>query len=192
METGIMDEKLLKQKTTKQLLWIGVISIVMLFAAFTSAYVVRRDSNDWQHFELPEMFYISTAIILLSSASMNWAQSAIKKNNLNNAKTALLLTLFLGIAFAFSQYLAWGQLHKNNIFFMGKSSHAAGSFLYFITLMHVLHVLGGLIALLITFFKASLKKYSATDYLGIQLCSIYWHFLDVLWIYLFVFLFFMR
>src|SRR4051812_48676038 len=156
----------------------------MLFAALTSAYVVRAGGGNWLVFQLPSITILSTAIIITSSLTMLMAQLAIKKNNYALTTIALFLTLALGIAFFFMQYEGWKQLTAQGIYFVGKDSNAAGSFLYLIALVHLAHMIGGLIALGVSFTKSLLKKYSSADYLGIELTAIYWHFLDLLWVYL--------
>jgi cytochrome c oxidase subunit III len=182
----------MRKKSAKPLLWIGIVSIIMLFSGLTSAYVVRADNGNWLVFELPSIAIISTAIIITSSLTMFLAQMAIKKDRLKATSLYLFITFVLGIAFAYTQYLGWKELTLQGIYFMGKYSNASGSFLYLIALVHLLHLVGGLIALLITLFKSVKKRYSSADYQGIELSAIYWHFLDLLWIYLFLFLYFFR
>jgi len=184
--------KAAERKAAKPLLWIGIVSIVMLFAGLTSAYVVRADNGNWLVFKLPDIILISTAIIISSSLTMFVAQRAIKKDNLKLTAISLFITLVLGIAFFCAQYAGWKELTSQGIYFMGKSSNASGSFLYLIALVHLLHMIGGLIALTVSLTKTLLKRYSSTDYLGIELTAIYWHFLDLLWVYLFLFLYFYR
>lgn len=187
-----IEKRDLRSKASKQLLWVGIASIVMFFGALTSYYIVAHGGKTWMNISLPTMFYVSTGIILMSSASMNWAMMAIRKNDRKTAGTALIVTFLLGVLFTFFQVKGWAQLYEAGVVFMGKMSHPAGSTLYFITLMHMLHLGGGLIALLVTYFKTARKRYDAENYLGMQLCAIYWHFLDALWVYLFLFLYFMR
>ena len=160
--------KIAERKVAKPLLYIGIVSIVMLFAGLTSAYVVRADNGNWLVFELPSVVILSTAIIITSSLTMLTSQFAIKKDN---------------------QMEAWKELTAQKIFFVGKYANASGSFLYIIALVHLFHMLGGLIALSVSLTKSLLKKYSSADYLGIELTAIYWHFLDLLWVYLFLFLY---
>jgi cytochrome c oxidase subunit 3 len=181
--------KAARRKAAKPLLYIGMVSIVMLFAGLTSAYVVRADNGNWLVFHLPDIAIISTAIIVTSSLTMFMAQRAIKKDNFTLTSLAIFLTLALGIAFFFTQIEAWKQLTEQGIYFVGKYSNASGSFLYLIALVHLAHMVGGLIALSVSLTKSLLKKYSSTDYLGIELTAIYWHFLDLLWVYLFLFLY---
>lgn len=181
-----------KRKTAKPLLWIGMVSIVMLFAGLTSAYVVRADNGNWNIFSLPDIAILSTAIIITSSFTLLLAQQAIKKGNYRLTSLGLFLTLGLGLVFFYTQVEGWRQLTAQGIYFIGKDSNASGSFLYLIALMHLLHMIGGLLALSVSLTKTLLKKYSASDYLGIELTAIYWHFLDALWVYLFLFLYFYR
>lgn len=181
--------KAAQRKAAKPLLYIGIVSIVMLFAGLTSAYIVRADNGNWLVFNLPSITIISTAVIIASSLTLFVAQRAIKKNNYTLTSLGLFLTLGLGIAFFFTQIAAWRELTAQGIYFVGKYSNASGSFLYLIALVHLAHMAGGLIALLVSLTKSLLKKYSASDYLGIELTAIYWHFLDLLWVYLFLFLY---
>jgi len=184
--------KVAQRKTAKPLLWIGIISIIMLFAGLTSAYVVRADNGNWLVFKLPDIAIISTAIIVTSSLTLLMAQFAIKKNNYRLTSIGLFLTLALGIAFFFTQVEGWRQLTAQGVYFVGKYANASGSFLYIIALVHLFHMIGGLVALMVSLTKSLLKKYSSADYLGIELTAIYWHFLDLLWVYLFLFLYFYR
>ena len=192
MEISAEEKRITREKVAKPLLWVGMISMVMIFAALTSAYVVREQKGDWLQFELPRMFYISTAIIIISSVTMNWAVSSAKKNDFKNVKLASLLTLVLGISFVVCQFKAWGVLVDQKIFFAGKYNNAAGSFLYALTGLHMAHLAGGIIAISVVWVKSLMKSYNSENLLGIQLCAIFWHFLDILWIYLFLFLLFVR
>jgi cytochrome c oxidase subunit III len=178
-----------KRKAAKPLLYVGMVSIVMLFAGLTSAYVVRADNGNWLMFSLPDIAIISTAVIVTSSLTMLMAQRAIKKDNYNLTTLGLLLTFGLGIAFFFTQMEGWKQLTAQGIYFVGKYSNASGSFLYLIALTHLAHMVGGLIALGVSLTKSLLRKYSSADHLGLDLTAIYWHFLDLLWVYLFLFLY---
>jgi cytochrome c oxidase subunit III len=181
--------KAAQRKAAKPLLYIGIVSIVMLFAGLTSAYVVRADNGNWLVFHLPTISIISTAIIITSSLTMFVAQRAIKQDKYTLTSLSLFITLALGIAFFFTQIEGWKQLTAQGIYFVGKYANASGSFLYLIALVHLAHMLGGLIALAVSLTKSLLKKYSSTDNLGIELTAIYWHFLDLLWVYLFLFLY---
>ena len=194
METvSVTEEKrITHEKVAKPLLYISMVGMLMIFASLTSAYIVRQKKGDWLNFELPQMFYISTAIIIISSVSINWALAAAKKNDFKSVKWAALTTLLLGIAFTITQFQAWGALVDQKVFFAGKYSNASGSFLYVLTGLHLAHLFGGIIAVFVVWIKSIQQKYNSENLLGIRLCAIFWHFLDLLWIYLFVFLLFQR
>jgi cytochrome c oxidase subunit 3 len=194
MESYISKEEAreMRKKTAKPMMWVGIVGMVMLFAGLTSAYIVRQAEGNWLYIDLPNTFYVSTAVIIASSLTMGAAQFAIKKNNLQLTTFMLLATLFLGIAFAWLQFKAWGELVDAGIYFAGPESNPAGSFLYVLSGLHLAHLAGGLIALIFTTIKASLKRYSAEDHTGIGVAATYWHFLDFLWIYLLLFLVFIR
>lgn len=188
ISNGNIDAAALKEKSAKMLLWIGIVSICMMFAGLTSGYLVRRGTGAWLKFEIPFQFYISTAIILVSSITMNMAMQAAKKGAINGIKTSILLTWILGIAFGVCQFMGYKTLVDEKIFLVGTNSNASGSYLYILSLLHIGHLIGGLVALTITYIKALRNKYSAQSYLGVKLSAIYWHFLDGLWVYLFVFM----
>lgn len=187
-----LEEKEIKDKSQSMLLWISMASMVMIFIALTSAVIVRKADGNWLDFALPFKFYISTAVILLSSATMLWATNSAKLNNFENIKKGLLATLALGIIFIYLQFSAWSDLVDAGIFFAGPSSNASGSFMYVLTWAHLMHLIGGIIGLLITYYKATKQKYDAVNMGGLKLCSTYWHFLDILWVYLLLFLLFIR
>lgn len=170
--------------TAKILLWIAMASMVMLFAGLTSAYIVRKNEGNWIEFSLPKMFTISTITIIISSFIIQYAVYAIKKNLLNQVKIAVVTTLVLGIVFVFMQFYAWTVMVNNGIHFVGNPS---GSFIYVLSGMHILHLAGGIISMIVISIKSILEKYSPKNYLGLQLGAIFWHFLDILWVYLFVF-----
>lgn len=186
------EKKITREKVAKPMLYVGMIGMVMIFASLTSAYIVRQKKGDWMQFDLPQMFYISTAIIIISSVSMNWTLSAAKKNDFKSIKLGALITLLLGLAFVVTQFQAWGALVDQKVFFAGKYSNASGSFLYVLTGLHLLHLAGGIISIFVVWIKSIQQKYNSENLLGIRLCAIFWHFLDLLWIYLFVFLLFQR
>lgn len=186
MEMTLQPEKP-RIATGKILLWISMASMVMLFAGLTSGYIVRKAEGRWTEFTLPLPFTVSTVIMLISSVTMHLALRAVKRNDIPALKQWLVVTLALGLGFVFSQFLGWNMLTHKGIYFVDKAN-PSGSFFYSISGLHLAHLIGGIIALLITNGKALLGRYSANKYLGVELCSIYWHFLDGLWIYLFVFL----
>ncbi len=229
-------EKVIRAKKT--MMWLGVVSIVMMFAGLTSGYVVLQADNYWVKFDLPFGFWISTAVILASSATMFLAMRAVRQNKQNQIKSYLGLTLGLGILFMGMQCKAWSQLIYKGNFFIGKIADMRGEYgkdyvimnqgqqlnfidgnfyaptdlalaeplnekinhnfnmssgyLYVLTGLHFVHVMVGIIVLLVVLFNAYRNKYSSENPVGVELCSIYWHFLDGLWVYLFFFLLFIR
>lgn len=186
-------EKALKAKVSKNLLWVGMVSMVMLFAGFTSGYVVRQSAQDWMEFSLPGQFvYNSTLFILLSSITMLFSTWAVKNNKLPLLSLGLVATLGLGIAFTISQFNGYAQLVEMGVYAVGQKSNVSGSFLYIISGLHLLHLLGGFIALLVTIIKSFLKRYDSENRTGVQLCAMYWHFLGLLWLYLASFFGFMH
>lgn len=171
-------------------------SIGMAFAGLTSGYVVAKGSleakNLWQLIELPVAFYYSTAAILLSSLLLFQGSAAWKANQPQKAKQYLLFTLLLGVAFVSLQVRGWQVLIDGNIWFTGPNSTPAGSWLYVITWFHWMHALAGIIVLSITYYKAQKGAYTPDNHLGYTLAGQFWHFLGLLWIYLLLFLAFLR
>lgn len=170
----------------RAVLWLLIVASVMLFAGFTSAYIVRRGEGNWELFNLPSSFLYSTFIIILSSVTMQLSILKAKKNELATSRTLLISTFLLGIAFCITQYMGWQQLISDNVYFA--FSNPSNSFVYVITGVHVFHVLGGLIfvlAMMIQFFR---NKINSTETLYLSMCNTYWHFIGILWIYLYIFL----
>lgn len=173
-------------KAIKQLLWAGQASIGMFFAGLTSAYIVRKAEGNWMDFALPDWFYYSTITITISSVLLFFAKRKIKQNI--SATYFIFGTFLLGILFTVFQIVGWNSLTNQGIFLTGEGSNAAGSFLYVLTLAHLAHLFAGLIALLYSSISSVKGKYNSENHLGLDLTSTYWHFLGLLWIYLFVFL----
>lgn len=169
-------------------LWLIIISIIMMFAAFTSAYIVRREEGNWLEFELPTILLVNTVIILLSSITMQWSYVSAKNDNLSSIRLGLILTSVLGIAFLIGQWNGWAELVQNNIYFGGSTSNPSGSFLYVLTGVHGFHLITGLVFVLITLASSFKYKVHSKNLLRIQLCTVYWHFLGGLWLYLYIFL----
>ena len=184
--------KIAKGKSAKPMLWISMISMTMFFAGLTSAYVVSRKREDWVSFDLPMSFYISTVLIVLSSISLLVSLRLLKKENLKASLMLLLVTLALGLGFVYYQYEGFNQLKSVGLFFTGPNSTVSTSFIIGITFMHVLHLLAGVIVLLVVIYNHFKSKYNATETLGFELGAIFWHFVGVLWIYLFFFFYFIR
>jgi cytochrome c oxidase subunit III len=178
-------KKTLSMNPKKFGLWLFIVSIIMVFAALTSAYIVRQADGNWLIFDLPQLFWITSIIILVSSITMHWAYLAAKSDNLESVKIATIATTVLGVAFLIGQFLAWGTLVDNNVYFVG---NPAGSFVYVLSGLHGLHIVGGVVFLLILLASVNQKKVHSKNMSLIEMCATYWHFLDVLWLYLFVFL----
>ena len=175
-----------KHKTSKQLIWVGMGAIGMFFAGLTSAYIVRKAEGNWTEFILPDWFWYSTITILFSSLLLYLAKQQIKKER--SSSPFIFAAFVLGLLFTNFQIDGWEELTSQGVFLTGKGSNVAGSFLYVITLSHLVHLIGGLVALFITSINAKRGKYDKKNYLGLELTSMYWHFLTILWIYLFFFL----
>lgn len=177
-----------KEKSYKTMLFLAMASIVMIFAGLTSAYVVSKSRPDWlTDFDLPQSFLWSTIVILISSATFHLAVSAIKKGNRSNTTLFLLLTLLLGVAFVILQFIGFGQIVEQGYYFTGSESTITTSFLYVIVIVHLAHLFGGMISLLVIIYNHFKLKYTSSQTLGIELGAIYWHFMDFLWLYLFLF-----
>lgn len=186
------EEKIeIRNRTAKPMLWLAIISMCMIFGALTSAYMVRRADPGWYPIELPVAFYVSTAIIIVSSITLVFAYNYAKKDNFTGLQIGIFLTLLLAIGFVVSQIIAWGMLVERNVFIVDKTNNAS-QYIYIISLTHLLHVIGGIIMLIYVCIKSFRKIYHSKNLLGLQLCSIFWHFLDLLWIYLLLFLHFAR
>jgi len=181
-----------RKKSAKPMLWVSMISMVMFFAGLTSAYVISMRRDDWVTFELPDAFYISTVLIILSSITISISQRLIKKEKRELSIAFLLITFALGIAFVWQQYAGFEDLRSAGLFFTGPTSTVSTSFIIGITLMHALHVFAGIIVLLVVIYNHFNHKYTSDDLLGFELGAIFWHFIDVLWIYLFFFFYFIR
>ncbi len=178
-------------KSKKMLLWFGMVSMFMMFAGLTSAYVVSTSRPDWLNdFKLPDAFMISTALIVASSVTFHLAKMAIKKNDRQATSMWLLATLALGIGFVAAQFYGFGKVIESGFFFTGPESTVTTSFLYIVTTVHLAHLFAGLIVLLIVIYNHFKQKYDASQTLGLELGAMFWHFLDILWVYLFLFFYF--
>lgn len=172
-----------KVNPQKFAMWIAIGSIIMMFAGFTSGLIVRKSQGNWVTFEIPHIFYISTVIILLSSLFMHLSLRTFKAREMKKHELFVILTMLSGLSFAILQYVGFKQLFgvlpwNNNVSFQ---------FIMVIIGVHAIHILGGVIALLVMFaitFNRRKKVYSSNT---LEIVSTYWHFVDILWIYLFVF-----
>jgi len=166
-------------------LWLFIVTVVMIFAALTSAYIVRQSEGNWQEFTLPTSLYVNSIIILLSSVSMQWAYLSAKKDNIKSLKISIIISAVLGVAFLVGQLLSWQDLVAIDVYFVG---NPAGSFLYVLTGLHAAHLISGVIFLILVSINVYNYKVHSKSMDQIEMCATYWHFLDGLWLYLFLFL----
>ncbi len=178
-------EETLSMNPRKFILWLFIVSIIMLFAAMTSAYLVRRAEGNWLEYTIPPVFSYSSIVLVLSSLTMHWAYLAAKKDNFGNLKIAITITFALGIAFLYMQFQGWVALVDQKVFFVG---NPAGSFMYIFTGLHGFHLISGLIILVFALVAAFRLTIHAKSLNQLEIAATYWHFLDVLWLYLFFFL----
>jgi cytochrome c oxidase subunit 3 len=188
MSTVVMEQRK-KIHPHKFTLWVGIGSLLMMFAGLTSAYIVKRNQANWQTFELPQFFWYSTVAVLLSSVTIYLAEKAFKQREMKKYRSLVIATLVLGVLFIVLQILGFQQLRASQITLTGNVSY---SFMYVIVGLHAAHVLGGLVALIVLFAKAFSTKTRTYDSVPVELVGTYWHFVDVLWIYLLIFLIMIR
>lgn len=185
-----------RKRAKKPMLWIAQASIFMAFAGLTSGFLVSKgslqDKGLWMEFALPSEFLVSTILIGVSSLALIVSARALKTDNQSMFKGGIIAAFFLGIGFIVFQLLGWQDLINRGIFFTGEGSNVSGSWIYAITFFHLLHLAGGIIAIVVTMIKALKDLYSVDNKLGFELTSIFWHFLGVVWLYLYLFLIFVR
>ena len=188
--TGVQEPaQVLSVNKWKFIIWLFIITIVMLFASQTSAYLVRRAEGNWAEFEIPTIFWISTLVLIVSSLTMHLSLQAAKNNENVKLKTLVAITTVLGLTFLAMQYLGWQDLQQQGIYLKGNPS---GSFFYIFTGLHMAHLVLGLGILSATFIMAFRLKLDSSNTILVEVCATSWHFLDILWLYLFVFLLYFR
>jgi cytochrome c oxidase subunit 3 len=186
---GTTEEKNIRAK--KMMLWFGIISLVMSFGGLTSAFIVSSTREDWlTNFQLPASFTASTIIIVMSSLVLYLSKKALLKQQNQFSLSLLLGTFVLGLAFIYTQFSGFSEIIQSGYNFTGPTSNITMSYIYIIAVVHILHVLVGLINLIVVIINHLKKKYTPTNKLGFDLASIFWHFVDILWLYLFFFLYF--
>ncbi|MER3501713.1 MAG: hypothetical protein IMHGJWDQ_000709 [Candidatus Fervidibacter sp.] len=166
-------------------LWLFLGAVTMMFAAFTSAYLVRLPMPDWRTIPKPPILWLNTILLLVSSGVGQWAWSSIRKDDRSSLRWGLVLTTLLGIAFLLGQMAAWRQLISAGVYLQ---TNPASSFFYLLTAVHGFHLLGGLIALLWTTYRAWRGDYTRWSHLGVELSIVYWHFLTIVWLWVFALL----
>lgn len=183
-----MDTSVYQNQTLllKSLLWVGIVSIVMFFAGLTSAVVVSKVSGNWISYQIPSVFLISTLTIVISSFTYEIGLRFSKNAQWKSALTFFGITFLLGVVFITAQFLGWKSLIAEGIFATGVNSNVSGSYFYLIVLLHLLHFAVAMFSLSIVTYKTFNHKYTHSG--KIEVSVIFWHFLTVLWVYVFFFL----
>lgn len=176
-------------RAVRTLMWLYIASMIMIFAGMTSAYLVRKGEGNWVQFALPGVFIINTILLLGSSLSMHLALRAARANDPQRLQVWLWLTCLLAIGFVFGQFVGWQKLTASGVYLVGEGSgNVSGSFLFVLTGLHALHLVGGIIALVVLLVKAVQYRITADRMEGLRLAATFWHSVDFLWLYLFLFL----
>lgn len=180
-------------RAKKMMLWFGIVSMVMMFAGLTSAYVVSKQRPDWlTEFPLPAAFIWSTVVIVASSVCIFLAKKKVTEGDNKTAGLFLWATLVLGLAFAAFQIYSFSEIISLGYYFTGSESTITSSFIYIIVLAHLTHLAGGIIVLFVLIYNHFKQRYRPGQMLGLEMGATYWHFVDALWVYLFLFLYFFR
>ena len=179
------------KRAKKMMLWFGIVSLIMSFGGLTSAFIVSSSREDWLNdFELPNSFFISTIIITFSSLVFIAAKKALLKEKYLLSQSLVLGVFVLGLAFIYNQFLGFNELIISGYNFTGPTSNITMSYIYIIAVAHILHVIAGLISLAFVIVNHFKKQYTPASKLGFDIASNFWHFIDLLWVYLFLFLYF--
>ncbi|MCK8522434.1 cytochrome c oxidase subunit 3 [Aquimarina sp. D1M17] len=188
---GTTQEKINRSKKT--MMWFAMVSMAMVFAGLTSAYVVSKSRKDWAtDLEFPQAFIYSILVMLLSSVTFFFVKKAIEKGSRSLATGLLLLTLALGALFVFLQFEGFNDIMNQGYHFTGPTSNIVSTFMFIIVVTHLAHIVGGLLVLLVVIYNHFKQKYKPGQTLGLELGAMYWHFVDFLWVYLFLFLYFVK
>jgi len=189
---GTEQEKIGRAKKT--MLWFAMISMTMTFAGLTSAYVVSSSRPDWlKDFDLPPMLLWSTIVIAISSVTIHLAKKAIQKGDNKQGMFLLLATVILGVAFVVFQLQGFSYMtNEFGYNFTGPTSNVVISFIYILVALHMAHLFSGFIVLLVVIYNHYKQRYNNGQTLGLELGVMFWHFLDFLWVYLFLFFYFVR
>ena len=188
---GTLEQK--NNRAKKMMLWFGIASLIMSFAGLTSAFIVSSKREDWlSNFALPQAFTISLVVILLSSVTFIIAKHMLKQGNKSMTMLFLVLTLILGAYFIVNQLNGFSEIIASGYNFTGPTSNITMSYIFIIAFVHILHIAVALICLIIVIYNHFKQKYSSDKMLGFELAATFWHFVDILWVYLFLFLYFFR
>ena len=179
------------KRAKKMMLWFGIVSLIMSFGGLTSAFIVSSSREDWlNNFVLPNSFFSSTIIIIFSSLVFIAAKKALLKEKYLLSQSLVLGVFVLGLAFIYNQFLGFNELITSGYNFTGPTSNITMSYIYIIAVAHILHVIAGLISLAVVIVNHFKKQYTPVSKLGFDIASTFWHFIDLLWVYLFLFLYF--
>ncbi|WP_299891377.1 cytochrome c oxidase subunit 3 [uncultured Lacinutrix sp.] len=186
---GTLEEK--NERAKKMMLWFGLISLFMSFAGLTSAVIISRTRPDWSDdLQLPQIFLYSVFVIIASSITFIIAKRALKSGNRAMTSLFLILTLVLGTVFIFMQFEGFNTLINSGYYLTGETSNPKASFIFLIAFVHILHVAVGLFCLLVVIYNHFKQKYIANKMLGLTLAGTFWHFIDILWVFLYLLLYF--
>ena len=193
MENNIDNNKSKVDRSKKMMLWFGMISLTMSFLGITSGYIVSKERADWlTDFQIPEAFYISLFIILLSSITFYFAKKYVIAQQKKQGMIFLIITFLLGIIFIILQFKGFSEIISSGYFFTGSESTITTSFIYLVVLLHLTHMVAALISVLVVIYNHYKQRYTIGNTVGIEIAATFWHFVDVLWIYLFLFFYFVR
>lgn len=180
-------------RAKKMMLWFGIVSLGMSFAGLTSAYVISKERPDWlTDFVIPQSFYISLFVIMLSSITIHFAKKSIVVKESKRGMILLIITFLLGISFTYLQFRGFSEIISNGYYFTGSESSITTSFIYLVVILHLTHIIFALISVLVVIYNHYKQKYANGNTLGVELATTFWHFVDFLWIYLFLFFYFVR
>jgi len=195
METRQMSNFVTRRREPKRfMLWLSIAGSIFVFTVLLAAYVIRKTGHDWRDIPMPTVFLASTLVIMASSFTLHIANSAFAHERFSQYRMYLGSTLFLGVLFVVLQVLGWRELVLRNVYLQ---TNPSGSFLYILSGLHLMHILVGLLFLAVAFAEA-VRRIPYIDFfvysvnppnrLKIRLITLYWHFVDVLWLYVFLFL----
>jgi cytochrome c oxidase subunit III len=186
MSVAVGEQQRKKLHPYKFTLWVAIASILMMFAGLTSAFIVKSNLVGWRQIKMPDIFWVSTGVILVSSLTVQMALRSFRQRDMRIYRLLIATTFVLGMAFVVLQWFGFKELWTaQNIKFTG--SAGAGQFLYVIFGLHAIHVIGGVVALMVMFIKAYFGKLKLYSPAPVEVAATYWHFVDLLWIYLLVF-----
>jgi cytochrome c oxidase subunit III len=185
MDIAVSGQQKNKLHPHKFYLWVAIASILMMFAGLTSAFIVKSNLVGWRQISMPKVFWVSTGVIVLSSITIQWALRSFRQRDMRAYRMLIAMTLVLGVTFIALQWVGFNNLWSQGVTLKGVSG--AGQFLYVIFGLHALHVIGGVVALIVMFFKAFFGKIKLYSPVPVEVAATYWHFVDLLWVYLLVF-----